>query len=315
MSIQKELWGDDLEVVNKEDVKSLSDRFIIPPFSILDARQGYWQQRKRVWISRGLIGELGREATTYNTQSWVLEKGLKGNAGERSGTSIFDPVLCEILYEWFCPKGGLIVNPMAGEVVYGVVAGHLGYRYKGIELRGEQIKSNQEQCELFRSLEDIISDPIWILGDGRDTATLVGELADFIICCPPYYDLEIYSDDPRDLSCASSYADFLDGYTQIIASSAQTLHDNRFAVFAVGEIRDKAGYYRNFVGDTITICRDAGLRFYNEAILLTTAGSLAIRAGKQFKNSRKLGKSHQNILVFVKGDWREAVRNIDNESS
>jgi len=39
---------------------SLSERFLIPPFSVLDARQGYWQERKRAWLSLGIQSELGR---------------------------------------------------------------------------------------------------------------------------------------------------------------------------------------------------------------------------------------------------------------
>jgi len=34
---------------------------------------------------------------------------------------------------------------------------------------------------------------------------------------------------------------------------------------------------------------------------------LPIRAGKQFSASRKLGKTHQNILVFAKGDGKKAA--------
>lgn len=37
-------------------------------------------------------------------------------------------------------------------------------------------------------------------------------------------------------------------------------------------------------------------------ILVTTIGSLAIRVTKQFNVSRKIGKHHQNVLVFYKGD-------------
>jgi hypothetical protein len=40
--------------------KSLADRFGVPPFSVLDARQGYWQDRKRAWLSLGIQSELGR---------------------------------------------------------------------------------------------------------------------------------------------------------------------------------------------------------------------------------------------------------------
>lgn len=40
--------------------QSLSDRFVVPPFSVLDARQGYWQKRKRAWLAIGIKSELGR---------------------------------------------------------------------------------------------------------------------------------------------------------------------------------------------------------------------------------------------------------------
>jgi ParB-like chromosome segregation protein Spo0J len=38
----------------------LADKFIVPPFSVLDTRQGYWQERKRAWIALGIKSELGR---------------------------------------------------------------------------------------------------------------------------------------------------------------------------------------------------------------------------------------------------------------
>ena len=43
-----------------ESHQTLSDRFGIPPFSVLDARQGYWQERKKEWLSLGIKSELGR---------------------------------------------------------------------------------------------------------------------------------------------------------------------------------------------------------------------------------------------------------------
>jgi len=45
---------------NDEFKKGLFEKFLIPPFSILDARQGYWQERKRMWLSLGMQSELGR---------------------------------------------------------------------------------------------------------------------------------------------------------------------------------------------------------------------------------------------------------------
>lgn len=52
------------------------------------------------------------------------------------------------------------------------------------------------------------------------------------------------------------------------------------------------------------------MSFYNEAILVTAVGSLSIRAGRPFSASRKLGKTHQNVLVFLKGDVLHAVKDL-----
>ena len=35
-----------------KEVGSLCDKFLVPPFSVLDTRQGYWQDRKKTWKRR-----------------------------------------------------------------------------------------------------------------------------------------------------------------------------------------------------------------------------------------------------------------------
>ena len=39
---------------------SLADKFGIPPFSVLNAREGWWQSRKRSWLALGIKSEMGR---------------------------------------------------------------------------------------------------------------------------------------------------------------------------------------------------------------------------------------------------------------
>ena len=47
--------GDDMSPPAK-----LADRFGIPPFTVLNAREGWWQERKRQWLALGIQSELGR---------------------------------------------------------------------------------------------------------------------------------------------------------------------------------------------------------------------------------------------------------------
>lgn len=52
--------GEGSESEGGEARKTLAERFGVPPFSVLDARQGYWQDRKRAWLALGIQSELGR---------------------------------------------------------------------------------------------------------------------------------------------------------------------------------------------------------------------------------------------------------------
>jgi len=48
---------------------NLADRFGIPPFSVLNAREGWWQDRKAAWIALGIKSELGRGGVVNDSGS------------------------------------------------------------------------------------------------------------------------------------------------------------------------------------------------------------------------------------------------------
>lgn len=309
------LQGVDLfgEPITRGPQAPLAERFLFPPFSVLNAREGEWQERKRQWIALGIQSEMGRgdNALGFSNNDAVplrskfgkcLETGIGEKYGreEMNATSIFDPTLCEIAYRWWCPRDGQVIDPFAGGSVRGIVATQLGLRYWGCDLRAEQIAANQEQGARICNLNH----PRWVCGDALDELERAPE-ADFLFSCPPYGDLERYSDDPRDLSTMDYHA-FLAAYKRIILKATRRLKQDRFARFVVGDFRDDKGFYRNFHGHTVAAFEECGLRLYNDAVLVTAVGSLPVRVSSQFDKSRKLGKTHQNVLVFAKGDPRKA---------
>jgi hypothetical protein len=321
---------------------TLAERFTVPPFSVLDARQGYWKARKKAWIDLGLKSFMGRETTaTFNTAKMVGEfrpkllprqKGNLPSARKREDgrlqrgdalgqpletsavqttLSIFDPVLAEVAYRWFCPRGGKVLDPFAGGSVRGLVAMRLGLEYYGIDLRPEQIEANRYQTrEIGERFAGEGGSVHWELGDSAEVLadpTKGWTGADLVFSCPPYMDLETYSDDPKDLS-AMPRKEFWALYRRIIRAACDRLSDDRFAVWVVGEVRDtSSGVYRSFVPGTIKAFEDAGLSYYNEAVLLTSLNSVPLRAAKQFSAGRTLCRTHQTVLVFLKGNRKRAV--------
>lgn len=295
-------WGiPDMSEPDEVEHVTLTDAFIVPPFSILDTRQGYWQDRKRQWISLGIQSEKGRNENLTNASDLpaYLGNGMNGIAVQ---TSIFDPVMCEIAYKWFCTDGGKIYDCFAGGSVRGIVAEKLGYHYTGIDLRKEQVEANYENAS------DLDLSPVWYCDDSLNADKyLEDESVDMIFSCPPYFDLEVYSDLPNDIS-NMDYDNFAVTYKKIIDIACRKLKKDRFAVFVVGDIRDKSGAYRNFIDLTKKCFLDNGLIVLNELILVESIGTAAVRAKKQFTTGRKVIKTHQNILVFYKGN----IKNIKN---
>ena len=264
---------------------------MIKPFSILDTRTKEWQDRKRWWVKTyNINSELGREETISKSKFWDTDE---------VSVSIFDATLCETMYEWFCPKGGKVLDPFAGGSVRGIVACEMGLAYDGVDLNRTQIEANQLQSDK----------PNWIFGDSDKELTLLSdESYDYIFTCPPYHDLEIYSNSPDDLS-NMSYEEFLKKYKSIIKQTYNKLKPNRFFTIVVSEIREltktgsyKIGSYKGFVPDTIKICEEAGYKFYNDMVLINSQVAASRVADTYFDRNKKVPSVHQNVLVFVKGN-------------
>ncbi len=345
---EKEQVEENSEAHQIEEAKgTLRDRFLLSPFTVLDSRTGWWINRKRAWRNLGIKSEIGRgndgdetkDGLTYASshqsvgifkkkeayEELIGEKVTWGqfyeafpNTGAQSSTSIFDPVVCELVYRWYAKRGDRVIDPFAGGSVRGITAALLGRKYVGVDLSERQINANIENWAEMEHTEIIpgggsVQDPEWICGDSLNIDTLIKQNNfDLLFTCPPYADLEKYSDDPRDIS-NMKYADFLKVYREIIKKAVAKLKENAFRVCVVGDIRDEKGYFRNFIGDTITAFKDAGMRLYNELILVTSVGAVATVVSRQFISSRKNGKVHQNCLIFAFGDELETINVEDPE--
>lgn len=271
--------------LSPEGSGTLSDKFGVPPFSVLDVRQGYWQKRKKLWNK--ILGENGesREETLFGENSIV---------GKLGTVSILDPVLAEILVSWFARPGAKCFDPFAGDTSFGFVAATKGYEFTGIELRPEQVAINQSRCGKMAAT--------YICNDGQNVGKHIEAASqDFLFSCPPYFDLEIYSDRPDDASNQATYEDFFKILDKAFSDAIACLKENRFAAIVVSNIRDKkTGAYRNFVDDIIRLFQRNGMHFYNDIVLINAFTSGPLRAERNMRN-RKVVKTHQNVLVFYKG--------------
>jgi DNA modification methylase len=275
--------------------RKLTDIFVVPPISTLDVKQKYWKDRKKEWLQLNIQSELGRNDNLLQLSDLLKKK--------QKATSVFDPVLCEIIYHWFTQKGDTIFDPFAGGSVRGIVASKMNRQYVGVDLRKEQVKHNKKQADEICDKNK----PVWLTGSSEDVT--IDREYDFFFTCPPYYDLEVYSDLKKDLSNLPP-EEFDETFEKILALSLSKLKNNRFAAIVIGDVRDSNGYYLKFMSKTIEAFEKNGCRYYNDLILLQEPATAAMRSFGYMNASRKIAKCHQNVLVFVKGDPVKATNRM-----
>ena len=292
-----ELTKETEEEQKEEARRKLNDYFIVPPFSVLDTRSGVWQERKSAW--NVLIGNASETRDDDSQKTFDTPDYMPQINGQ---TSNFDPVLAETMMLWFNKPGGKILDPFGGEQTKGVVAGEMKFPYFGCEIRQEQVDVNNERTKEYDNVT-------YFCGDSNNISEIIKE-REFDMCftSPPYYDLEVYSQE--DMSALGTYEEFMEQYKNIFSQCYDMMAENSFLVVKVTEIRDKkTGIYRNFVPDNIRVMEEIGFKYYNEIILVNVAATAAFTAVRKMRN-RKVGRTHQNVLVFYKGDLERLHDNV-----
>lgn len=244
------------------------------------------KRRVRDW--RRLTGETGHSGARDETFR-------KDHDSIYTGThSVFPAPLMEmIIVRYGGDRGSSILDAFAGGPPRGLVSSIMGHTYVGFEIRQEQISENEALLKAFK-----LTGATYILNDGRflDNPDIDGYF-DCAITCPPYYDLEVYSDQQDDISNLGSYAEFNASMWLCAQAHRERMKPGAFVCIIVGLFRDKKGELIDFPADTVENFRDAGFTYWQNIILSKNFASAAVRAGNAWKG-KKLVPRHENLLIF-----------------
>lgn len=283
---ERDLFDNEVGLPNPRK-RILHEDYFIAPLSVLDARTERWKARKREWYAAGLPREtLGSKV--YGAWAEGPSDAQHWRGRKDPGQSSFDPVLAEVLCRWFSEEGGQVVDPFAGGPSRGFVSTALGRRYWGADLSSKLVELNAR----------IVPAAEYLNGAAPDVLALAPP-SDLILACPPYGNLEVYSEDPRDLS-AMTPKQFRVAYRACIQGCAAKMKAGSFACFVVGEYRLADGALAGLLSLTTSSFQDSGVAYFNDLVLLTPVGTGALRARNSFDSSRKVVRCHQHVLVFHK---------------
>jgi hypothetical protein len=215
--------------------------------------------------------------------------------GSTTHTSVFSPAVAAWLLNCYAPDSGLCLDPFAGGGTRAIMAAKHGLDYVGLEIRPEEVAAVRARLEV----QNIGYEARIIEADARDCGGFGP--ANFLITCPPYYDLEMYGGGEADLSMLKTYEAFLAAMEIVIQGTHAALLPSATSCWVVGLHRDFQGGLLPLHHDIASLHRRAGFKFREEIILNQVNNGAIQRIGNFDKGQRHLIRTHEYALVFEKG--------------
>lgn len=249
-----------------------------------------WRLVKRL---KDLVGDRAqsRQLKTSGLKNLPKTKTKGKLVNNENYVSIFNPHLAMMILSAYCPPKARIYDPFAGGGTRGFIAAAMGHRYYGREIRMEEVQRIKAQQKKL-GLPFAIS-----CNDARKPVTVKHKF-DFSYTCPPYYNLEVYSDMPADLSAMGTYDDFLTGIHQTLASTFPAMKAGSLTAWVVGNFRI-GDELKHFNGDLISLARGIGYKLHDEIVWQGASSLAKLRAGN-FEKARKSVRIHEYIVLLRK---------------
>jgi len=268
-------------------------------------KNDYWKSGRQKGLSCGKdftrqgTGSLGYKSARKDcfTRQTEDESIYRGKITE----SIFSPQISQYILNIFAPKEkeSIIFDPFAGGGTRAIMSIKNDYNYIGYELRQEEVDAVQQRLKNTNCEKAKI-----ICGNSQNCDKIENNYADFLITCPPYYNLEMYEGGENDLSMCNTYEDFLKGIELVIKETYRILKENSLSCWVIGLHREKNGNLLSMHHDISYLHKKCGFNFKEEVILCHKNNGAIQRVGNFENGANLLIRTHEYLLVFKKGKIR-----------
>ena len=280
----------DIDLFGQEHKRlSMQDRIGFLPISIWKPDWTVTNELKKIVGDSGGSRQLDKNSKIFRQGG---RYGSKKESDVVNQSSIFNPHLAQMILSAYCPLNAKIYDAFGGGGTRGFIASAMGHDYTGIEIRENEVERILgQQNELNQQFNIICAD--------SRTYEIDESVYDFSYSCPPYYDLEVYSDLAGDMSNATTYDDFLNMLRESLRVTYKGLKVGSLCIWVVGNFRDKEKNLTHFSGDVIRLGKEVGFDLHDELIFWGASGSAVLRSGNFVANRRSV-RVHEQIIIFKK---------------
>lgn len=231
----------------------------------------------RVKVFSGGSAKATSDASVYRGKVW----------------GVFSPSISAWILNMYAPKSGVCFDPFGGGGTRAIMAAKHGMDYSGVELRLEECVAVESRCAAANCLDKVKI----VCGDSTDCSHMTDNSADFLLTCPPYWNLEQYNGGDNDLSMCRTYGEFCSGIGDVIAETKRILKPGAIAVWVVGIFRHNNELIPMH-HDITRMHIEKGFSLREEIILAHRNNGALQRVGNFEKGNKYLIRTHEYALVF-----------------
>ena len=278
-------------------------------------KQGLYEfsyEPKSFWeYNRGNnIDKLVDDIKSYDHNKVKQEDFLK--AGRGSFLSKFNSEYAKRIIEMWTKEDDFIVDPFAGRSSRPLVSTLLGRNYVGFDVVNDNLKEAKEQYDKLK--QDRKLGHLKLIHNSSEDIDkhLHGDVADMIMTCPPYFNIEKYESVDGQLTDIKLYEEFLQTYKIILDKCGHILKPGCFFVVVLANFRIDGKFY-DFCGDTKDILKKQKLLTYHDEIILEMSPAKRHPLYTQAITNLNCLKTHEYCLVFRKEDSKENLIKRNND--
>jgi hypothetical protein len=244
------------------------------------------------------VTEEGKQTARERRDLGVFGGILAASGTNKSALSVMPAELVEFVLRYYSTPGETYLDPFIGQGVQAQTAGLLGWNYIGTDVCGEFVEFTRQSVSKLVARSAITTSVVVHHADARDIATLVDDdSCDVSFTSPPYWDVEFYDDDPRQLGTGHSYAEFIESMRDVYAAMLPKFRSGAFVVVNINDIR-RGGVFYPYHSDLAAAISSVGYIMHDIWIIDGLVGGLPRAFGVDFNLKRIAPKTHEYLLVF-----------------
>jgi len=217
--------------------------------------------------------------------------------GRGSFLSKFNSEYAKRILEMWSKKDDLVIDPFAGRSSRPLVCTLLERNYIGFDVLKENLQEAQEQYDILK--KDRKLGKLKLINETSEKIDqhFHKQIADVIMTCPPYFNIEKYDSADGQLTDLKTYEQFLERYNIILNKSIAVLKPGGFFIIVLANFRIDGQFY-DFVGDTKNILKQKLI--YHDEIILEMSPAKRHPLYVQAITNLNCLKIHEYCIVFRK---------------